>query len=282
MPSTTAKLWIVATPIGNIADLSPRAKSVLENADLILAEDTRRAGKLFAEAGVKPPPMWSFFEHNEKERQAAVLEALAAGKTVALITDAGTPLVADPGFRLVRACRKEGFPVSAIPGPSAALAALSASGVAPIPFTFLGFMPRSRADREALFLAFAQLSTTLVFFERKNRLGETLAIARDILGARELVICRELTKIHEEFIRGNLVDGPELATGLLGEITVVIGPPLSTAKSSPEEVLKLLEEALNTDTKPRDAARKVRDLVHGWSMGELYSLATRKKERDGE
>lgn len=266
------RLWIVATPIGNLDDLSPRARSILGEADLILSEDTRRAGKLLADAGVAPKKMLSFFEHNEAERQKEAISALEAGAVVALITDAGTPLLADPGYRLVRECRRQGLPVSPVPGPSAPVAALSAAGLAPIPFTFLGFLPRSARGRQELFQAYAAVPGSLVFFERKNRLPQSLEIAAHVLGDRETAICRELTKTHEEFIMTSLSQAAKDATGLLGELTIVIGPAAKSDKMPDDETMQLLLGALARGLKPRDAAREVKKVARGWNISELYSL----------
>lgn len=270
MPSPL--LWIVATPIGNIDDLSPRARSVLAGADLIMAEDTRRAGLLLSRLGIRPARLLSFFEHNEAERQEEALAALASGESVALMTDAGTPLLADPGYRLVRKCRELGIQVRPVPGPSAPVAALSAAGIAPIPFTFLGFLPRAEAARRDLFASFASVPGSLVFFERRNRLKESLAIAHEALGEREFAICRELTKVHEEFIYGILPGDEAAVDGLLGEITVIIGPPVKSARLDEPSVEKLLLAALARGLKPKEAAREVRKLASGWKVSELYEL----------
>lgn len=272
MPLRPAKLWIVATPIGNAGDLSPRACEVLRNADLVLAEDTRRAGAMLARHGIAAKKMLSFFEHNEQERQGGVLALLREGKNIAIITDAGTPLLSDPGYRLVRACRKEGISVSPIPGPSAPLAALSAAGIAPLPFTFLGFLPRGNKGRAEIFRAFGKTPATMVFFERKDRVLESLEIAQECLGNREFAICRELTKEYEEFIIGSLGDLSAVPENLLGEITVVIGPPDSDGRDPEEEVLERLQAVLATGVKKKEAARMVKDQCQGWTTAELYAL----------
>lgn len=270
MPSNSPILWIVATPLGNIGDLSSRAKEILNDVDLVLAEDTRRAGRLFKECGVDAKRMESFFEHNEQEKTPGVLKLLRQGKKVALVSDAGTPLLADPGFRLVRACRREGIAVAPVPGPFAPAAALSAAGIAPTPFSFLGFPPRGEKDRKDLFASFASAPGSLVFFERKDRLWETLKIAREILGDRELAICRELTKPYEEIIFSTLETLEERE--LLGEITVVIGPPSRAAKTSRDEALKSLKSRLEKGMSPREAANAARADCVGWSGKELYKL----------
>lgn len=270
MPS--ARLWIVATPIGNYDDLSPRGRSILQEADIILAEDTRRAGMLLNRIGLSPKKLLSFFEHNEAERLPEVIAALEEGKTVALVTDAGTPLVSDPGYRLVRQCRERNLPVSPVPGPSALLAALSASGLPPVPFSFLGFLPRSIPDRKQVFRTYATLPGSLIFFERKNRLSESLAIAFEALGQREVAICRELTKIHEQFIHGRLENGKQLAEGLIGELTIIIGPPEGALRLPVNDARKLLLQALASGLKPKHAAKMVKASATGWTTAELYEL----------
>ena len=274
MPLNANRLWIVATPLGNPGDLSPRAREVLASADLVLAEDTRRTARLLRECGIETRRLLSFHDHNETERQEGVLRLLREGQCVALVSDAGTPLLADPGYRLVRACRKEGLAVSPLPGPSAPVAALSAAGIPPLPHSFLGFLPRDASGRDALFTAFAHVPGALIFFERKDRLKESLAQAARILGPRELAVCRELTKEHEEFIVGRLEESDQLPDELLGEITVVVGPPEHTERTPREEVLLLANTELAQGGKPRQVARRVQDAVRGWSGKEIYALLT--------
>lgn len=268
MPS----LWIVATPLGNLADFSPRAQATLELADLILAEDTRRAGLFLQKLGIKPKKLLSFYEHNEEARQKEVLEALANGANIALITDAGTPLMADPGYRLVRACRQAGIPVSPIPGPSAPVTALSAAGLPPLPFTFLGFLPRSEGARAELFQQYAKAPGSLIFFERKNRLLSSLNIAFAELGDREIAICRELTKAHEEFIIGKLAERETLASDLLGELTVIIGPSAKISRSPLAKAEETVNKAYASGLKPKEAAKLAAAQCPGWSAAELYNL----------
>ena len=274
MPLNANRLWIVATPLGNPGDLSPRAREVLARADLVLAEDTRRTARLLRECGIETRRLLSFHDHNETERQEGVLRLLREGQCVALVSDAGTPLLADPGYRLVRACRKEGLAVSPLPGPSAPVTALSAAGIPPLPHSFLGFLPRDASGRDALFTAFAHVPGALIFFERKDRLKESLAQAARILGPRELAVCRELTKEHEEFIVGRLEESDQLPDELLGEITVVVGPPEHTERTPRAEVLLLANTELAQGGKPRQVARRVQDAVRGWSGKEIYALLT--------
>ena len=282
MPLNANRLWIVATPLGNPGDLSPRAREILSGADLVLAEDTRRTARLLRECGIEARRLLSFHDHNESDRQEGVLRLLREGQSVALVSDAGTPLLADPGYRLVRACRKEGLTVSPLPGPSAPVTALSAAGIPPLPHSFLGFLPRDAAGRDALFSAFAHVPGALIFFERKDRLKESLAQAARILGPRELAVCRELTKEHEEFIVGRLEESDKLPEELLGEITVVVGPPEHAERTPKAEVLLLARDELAQGGKPRQVARRVQDAVRGWSGKEIYALLAEAEQTEPE
>ena len=271
--SALGTLWIVATPLGNPGDLSPRAKEILEGAAHVLAEDTRRAGQLFARCGMKHHGFSSFHDHNEEERLPRVLEALEGGQQVALISDAGTPLLSDPGFRLVRACRERGIVVKPVPGPSAPVTALCASGLPPLPFVFLGFPPRKEGEREAFFAPYASLPATLIFFERKDRLGETLGTAYTLLGERELCVARELTKTYEEFIHLPLSRYAELSDALLGELTILLGPPCPGAsRHTEEDVLALIAKEVARGGKPKEVARRVQLQIMGWSAKDVYKL----------
>lgn len=280
MPLTSTQvpcLWIVATPLGNPGDLSPRAAQVLSEADLILAEDTRRSGQLFAKCGLTAKRFISYHEHNEDENADYVLAELKAGKTIALISDAGMPLLSDPGFKLVRAARDSGIKVSVVPGPSAILTALAASGIAPQPFIFLGFLPRKRSEQEKLFAKYSAPGLTLVFFERKDRVPQSLALAYEILGKREVCIARELTKIHEEFIFGILGDANFLPENLLGEITIVIGPLLAGLEDirTDEKHILALASRINSSSsglKPKELARRIADMAEGWTAKEIYQF----------
>ncbi len=278
MSDSPGTLWIVATPLGNAQDFSPRAHAVLEAAQLVLCEDTRRAARLFASQGITAPRMLSFFDHNEQGRVPQVLEHLARGEQVALVSDAGTPVLSDPGYLLVRACRDAGHPVRPVPGPSAVMAALCASGVAPQPFSFLGFLPRKAGDARTVFERFAPTGCTLVFFERKDRLAQSLSTALEVLGERDCVIARELTKTHEEFIAGDLsaLAGREL--NLLGEITVVLGPVREKPVSSDEDVERALREELAAGGKPRDVARRVAARVSGLCVKDAYERVLAARE----
>ncbi|MDQ7834969.1 MAG: 16S rRNA (cytidine(1402)-2'-O)-methyltransferase [Humidesulfovibrio sp.] len=274
-------LYVVATPIGNDADLSPRARDVLTKADAVLAEDTRRAGLFFRRLMIERarPGFFSLHEHNEIGRVPQVLEMLMQGQAVALISDAGTPVLSDPGFRLARACREAGFRVIPVPGPSAPAVALSACGLPPAPYTFLGFLPRQKGQARKLLARHAATGATLVFFERKDRLAATLSLAAEVLGDREFALCRELTKIYEEFILGRLGRLDEARLDVLGEITVVIGPEpvgggVLTGDGARAEAETSLEAVMAEEKarggKPREVARRVAERVPGFSVKDIY------------
>lgn len=225
-PPPAGRLVMVATPIGNLDDLSPRARAAFEGADLVACEDTRHTGLLLSRLGIKRP-LLSLHEHNERQRVPRVMEALERGETVAVASDAGTPLVSDPGFVLVREAVARGVRVEAIPGPSAVLAALVVSGLPPHPFTFCGFPPPKRGKRRTFYGRFAELDHTLVVFESPHRLAASLADAEEVLGGdRPAILARELTKLYEEVERGTLSELRESVgerATLKGEVVMVIG-----------------------------------------------------------
>lgn len=204
MADNAGRLWVVATPIGNLDDLSPRARDVLRGASLIAAEDTRHSAPLLAQAGAKARAV-PLHEHNEQEQSVRVIEHLRDGGDVALISDAGTPLVSDPGYRLVRAARAAGFVVSPVPGPCAAIAALSAAGLPSDRFVFEGFLPAKAAARRERLGELAAEPRTLLFYESSHRIVESLADMRAAFGdAREAVVARELTKLFETILAAPL------------------------------------------------------------------------------
>jgi 16S rRNA (cytidine1402-2'-O)-methyltransferase len=217
-------LFVVATPIGNLGDASPRSVEVLKAVDAVAAEDTRRTRKLLAHFGVSAR-LISYHDHNEDRVSCDILEQLREGADVALVSDAGTPLIADPGYRIVSLCARIGVKVVAIPGPSAAVAALSISGLPPSPFYFAGYLPRKSGQRRTRLAELSGLSCTVVLYESPHRIAATLRDAAEVLGARRAVVARELTKIHEEVIRGTLGELAVEAAGrqLRGEMVVVIG-----------------------------------------------------------
>jgi 16S rRNA (cytidine1402-2'-O)-methyltransferase len=220
-------LVLVSTPIGNLGDISMRAIAALRAAGLVLCEDTRTTARLLRAHSIATKTA-ALHEHNEDARIAFVLDLLRAGRTVALVSDAGTPLVSDPGYRLVRAALAEGLPVGGVPGANAALLALTLSGLPPQPFVFMGFLPPKAAARRAALarLAAAGLDATLLFYEAPHRLAETLADMAELLGPRPAAVARELTKRFEEVRRERLdaLAAYYAATRPRGEITVVVGP----------------------------------------------------------
>lgn len=223
-------LWVCATPIGNLQDVSLRLLETLRQVDLVAAEDTRRTLKLLNHYGIKKP-LVSFHEHNVRRQLPYLLARLRSGAQVALVTDAGTPGISDPGTELVEAAWEAGIPVRVVPGPSAVVAALAVAGLPAQPCWFEGFLPPRARQRRARLQELRDLNATLVFFEAPHRLAESLQDMAEALGERPAALARELTKVHEGVVRGSL---PELARRVAsgevpatGEITVVVGPPAS-------------------------------------------------------
>ncbi|MGQ9779597.1 MAG: 16S rRNA (cytidine(1402)-2'-O)-methyltransferase [Bacillota bacterium] len=282
-------LYLVGTPIGNLQDISPRALEALRTADLIAAEDTRQALKLLNHFGFKAK-LVSYHQHNEEKRLPALLALLAAGHAVALVSDAGMPGISDPGEKLVRAAREAGFPVVPIPGPSAFLLALAASGLPTGEFHFVGFLPRRNRPRKELLARLAAEPATLVFYEAPHRLARTLAELRNALGGeRRVVVARELTKIHEEFWRGSLAEAAAHfgANPVRGEITLVVAgrraePEVVPAVPLDEAVLRI-EKRLQEGQSLLGAVRSVAEET-GLPKNELYRryLAAKKNSSQRE
>jgi 16S rRNA (cytidine1402-2'-O)-methyltransferase len=249
-PAATAPpepgLHLVATPIGNLGDVSLRGLAVLRGADRIYCEDTRVTARLLARYGIKTP-LETYHDHNAERVRPAVLAALRRGERVALVSDAGTPLVCDPGYKLVRAALAEGLPVTTAPGASAALTALTLSGLPPDRFLFAGFLPRQRPARRQALAGWATLDATLIFYEAPPRLAAALADMAEILGRRPAAVARELTKLHEEVRRGPLAGLAEhyRASGPpRGETVVVVGPPEPAAAPADADLEVLLRAAV--------------------------------------
>jgi 16S rRNA (cytidine1402-2'-O)-methyltransferase len=270
-------LYLVATPIGNLEDITYRAVRLLGEADLIACEDTRETRKLLDHYGIHKPTI-SYHEHNETERAPQLAARMLAGEKVALVSDAGMPLVSDPGYRLVRAAIENEIPVEPIPGPSAALAALAASGLPTHAFYFGGFLPSKPGQRAKALEALAGEAVTLIFYEAPHRVLETLDAVQEILGPRPVVVARELTKTHEEFLRGDAATiRAELGAreSVKGEITLLIGKA-----EGPAHVDIAVEEAVATLERaglPRMDAIKQVARQRGVSKREVYDQLLRGK-----
>ena len=274
-------LYLVATPIGNLADISLRALAVLARADLIAAEDTRHSKKLLSHFGIAAK-LTPYHEHNAERERPRLIARLRAGQSVALISDAGTPLISDPGYKLVRTALDAGLMVTSIPGPSAALAALTSSGMPTDTFLFAGFLPPKSGPRRARLEELKTAPATLVFFESAPRLAKSLADMADMLGPREGTIAKELTKLHESVTRGRLDQlAGELsgAATLKGEFVVVVAPPeADETEASDEKIAEQLEKALKLESF-RDAVRSVAEVLNV-SRARVYELGLKLTKRD--
>jgi 16S rRNA (cytidine1402-2'-O)-methyltransferase len=274
-------LYVVATPIGNLGDLSLRAREVLARVDLVAAEDTRRTRTLMIAVGRPDAPIRRLDEHASEAQIDALAEELAAGRSVAVVSDAGTPSVSDPGPAIVRAARARGVRVVPLPGPSAVVTALSASGYAASAFSFLGFLPRGGPQRTQALARVQASEDAVVFFEAPPRVTETLQDLARMQPSRRAFVARELTKLHEEHLEGTL---EELAAGAasrewLGELTVVLAPFEAPAVAESEaEVVAKVDAALARGDRPKDLAERLA-LDTGWSKRDLYQLALTRRGR---
>jgi 16S rRNA (cytidine1402-2'-O)-methyltransferase len=279
-------LFIVSTPIGNLEDISQRALRILREVDAIACEDTRHTRKLLNHFGIDAETI-SYHEHNEAERANELCELLAAGKNVALVSDAGTPLVSDPGFRLVNAAIEKGINIVPIPGATAIVAALSASGLPSDQFLFTGFLPARTNARKSKLEELRGLNATLIFYEAPHRIAATLQDARDVLGNRKAVVARELTKLHEEFVRGTLNELTEAFADPLkarGEIVLLIsgaspdesenGPQKSMENSFAGRIAELQQEGLDEKAALKKTAREL-----GLKRDEAYRMLVAQKNR---
>ncbi|MEZ0051467.1 16S rRNA (cytidine1402-2'-O)-methyltransferase [Mycobacterium sp. MAA66] len=277
-PADAGRLLLAATPLGQPSDASARLIEALATADVVAAEDTRRVRTLAQSLKVRlPGRVVSFFDQNEASRVTGLVEAIRAGETVLVVSDAGMPLISDPGYRLVAACAEAGLPVSCLPGPSAVTTALAVSGLASDRFCFEGFVPRK--GRSAWLGALSAERRTCVFFESPRRLAETLADAVTVLGPdRRAVVCRELTKTHEEIRRGTLAELARWAAdGVLGEITVVLAgaTPVADLDALVQQVLELADDGARV----KDACAEVIAANPGApSRRELYDAVLRARD----
>jgi 16S rRNA (cytidine1402-2'-O)-methyltransferase len=281
-PRLPPGLYVVATPIGNLRDITLRALEILAAADLVACEDTRVSRKLFDHYGLSAP-LIPYHDHNAETARPKILQKLAAGGVVALVSDAGTPLISDPGYRLVREACAAGHAVTAAPGPSSALMALTVAGLPTDRFFFEGFLPAKEAARRTRIGELARIPATLLLFGSGPRLAATLADLAAGLGAREAAIARELTKLHEEVRRGDLTTlAAEYAAGAetRGEIVIVIAPPAADAQPSAAEVDALLHAAL-ARTSVKEAVAEVAAAT-GEPRRAIYSRALElTRDRDG-
>jgi len=268
-----AGLYLVATPIGNLGDISRRALDVLRRADRIACEDTRVTRKLLSAEGIATP-MIAYHDHSGAHDRRRLLDAVAGGQAIALVSDAGTPLVSDPGFKLVREAIAEGLPVTALPGPSAPLVALLLSGLPSDRFFFGGFLPAKTAARRTALQPLAGLDASLIFFEGPQRLAASLADMAAVLGNRAAAVARELTKLHEEVRRGSLGDLAAHyaeAGAPKGEIVIVVGPPAAAEAGAGFDLDAALRDAL-AHASLRDAAATVA-AASGLPRRQVYARA---------
>ena len=270
---TPGTLYIVATPIGNLEDITYRAVRILGEVDLIAAEDTRHSLKLLNHFGISRP-LTSYFDHNQQIKGERILNALRQGKSVALISDAGTPTVSDPGYQLVRDAVAENIPVIPVPGACAAVTAISASGLPTDVFTFAGFPPSRQGKRRTFLSGIASLPGTLVLYEAPHRLLETLGDIREVLGERQVIVARELTKIHEEFIRGTVTEViTTVSRGIVrGEVVILIAPG-EPAPQEFEPLDSVLGRLISDRTlSVKDMAKQASEIA-GVSRSEAYAEA---------
>lgn len=271
-------LYIVATPLGNLEDITLRAIRVLKEASVIACEDTRRTVKLLNRYEIRTP-MFIFHDYNKQRAGAVLLRRLSEGESVALVSDAGTPAISDPGYELVREAIHGDIPVEVVPGPSALISALVVSGLPTDHFAFEGFLPTRKEKRKKALQALAGETRTLIFYESPQRIGTFLAEAAEALGDRRACLVRELTKLHEEILRGTL---PELAAEIarrgtvLGEITLVVGGAQKTVEMSVEEIVRAaLSDASGSS---RDLAREISERT-GLSRKEVYGEILRQRAK---
>ena len=271
-------LHIVATPIGNLGDLSARAAETLRNADRILVEDTRVTAKLLAHIGAKVP-MMRYDDHSTEAERDRIIDLLGEA-AVALVSDAGTPLISDPGYKLVRAARAAGHDVHTVPGPCAAVAALTIAGLPTDRFLFLGFLPAKAKARSDAIAEVASLRATLVLYEAGPRLSDTLSALSAQLGFRDAAVARELTKLHEECVTGTLADLAERYANAppRGEIVIVVGPPAEMATVSDDVIDAMLDKALQRLSASRAAAEVAEQL--NIPRKRAYARALEKGGRD--
>ncbi len=273
-------LYLVATPIGNLEDITLRALNTLKTVDLIACEDTRHTGRLLQHFGISKPTV-SYHEHNERERAAELVEQLASGASIALVSDAGTPGISDPAYRLVQAAIERGVEVVPIPGATALISGLIASGLPTDSFFFAGFLPPKQQARRARLEALQTIRATLVLYEAPHRIREMLADALEVLGNRTAVVAREITKLHEEFLRGTLSELIERLSEPRGEMVVIIAgfePPATPSVTG--SITAQVEELMATLELNRNDALKQAAKARGISKNEAYQLLLSEKQNE--
>jgi 16S rRNA (cytidine1402-2'-O)-methyltransferase len=270
----SGKLLIVGTPLGNLADFPPRAVAALKSADLILCEDTRHTRKLLTHFGIERPTD-SYHEHNEDERAARFIDRIERGETIALVSDAGMPVISDPGYPLVRLARERGVTIEPIPGPFAGVLALAASGIPPLPFTFLGFTPHRHGERLDFYRRAALIGHTTIVYESPERVIASLEDALEIFGDTEVTLARELTKMHEEILSGTIshvLAALRERASIYGEITLVLGAPAKVREeASPDEIRAEFQRLRDTGMRRNDAVKAVAEKF-GLRKNDVYRL----------
>jgi 16S rRNA (cytidine1402-2'-O)-methyltransferase len=275
-------LFVVATPLGHLEDLTLRALRVLKEVSLVACEDTRRTGRLLRAHGIGTATT-SYFEHNERWKGERILEALRGGRDVALVSDAGTPGISDPGYRLVREARDGGLPVVPVPGPSAAIAALSVSGLPTDRFLFVGFLPPRPGARRRALEELASERPTLVFYESPARVLDCLADMAAVLGDRDAFLCREATKVHEEYVRAPLsalLASLTARSAVKGEIVLVVSGAPAAPTSAGREPVALYQELAAEGRTRREAVKEAARRL-GLPAREVYRLVQEKEPIDG-
>ena len=277
-------LYVVATPIGNLEDITLRAIRILTGVDLIAAEDTRHTARLLTHYRIKTP-LISCHEHNERQRSVELIDKIRSGGSVALVSDAGTPSVSDPGYRLVRAAVEEGLDVFPVPGVSAAIAALCASGLPTDAFLFIGFVPKKGGGRKELLESLATESRTLVFYESPRRLAALLEAVESAMGDRQAVLARELTKLHEEFIRGSLSEIRSILEErqqVKGECTLLVAGATAEASVSDAQLEKALRRALARPDARLSSIAKAISQQYNLPRKKVYEMALAIQKESGE
>jgi 16S rRNA (cytidine1402-2'-O)-methyltransferase len=268
----SGKLLIVGTPLGNLSDMTPRAIEALKSANIILCEDTRHTRKLLTHFGIDVPAE-RFDEHTEDDKAEGFAERIARGETIAIVSDAGMPLVSDPGYRIVRLARERGLTIEPIPGPFAGVLALVASGIAPLPFTFLGFPPHRHEGRLDFYRRAAELAHTTIVYESPERVLASLEDALEVLGDVEVTVAREMTKLHEEFISGTIssaLSRLQERERIYGEITLVFSAAVKREReASHEEIVAEFERLRDSGMRRNDAVKAVAEKF-GLRKNDVY------------